>query len=131
MDGVAGEFETTGKVGGMRRMTPGFTIIDNDAVIGRLPEIPAAALKVYLALARRANKAGWCFPSIGTIQADTGLARKTTCDAIKDLVGLGLLAISAGPAGRGSHGYTLPAMATGSEIEPVSGSEIELDRFRN
>ena len=36
-------------------MSPGFTMIDNDAVIGRLPQIPNAAVKVYLALASRAT----------------------------------------------------------------------------
>jgi hypothetical protein len=80
---------------------------------------------VYLALARRADAGGWCYPSIGTIQADTGLSRKTTIEAIKALVNLGMVVVSAGPHGRGSHGYTLPAMATGLETTPVTGSENE------
>jgi hypothetical protein len=104
-------------------MSPGFTALNNDTVIGRLPEIPAAAVKVYLTLARRADRSGWCYPSIGTIQANSGLARQTVCDAIKDLAGLGLVAVSAGPGGRGSHGYTLPAMVTGSKTRPVTGPE--------
>ena len=36
-------------------MTPGFTRIDNDRVLARLPEIPAPAMKTYLALARCAD----------------------------------------------------------------------------
>jgi len=45
-------------------MSPGFTMLDNDAVLDRLPEIDGNAVKVYLALARRANVEGVCWPSL-------------------------------------------------------------------
>ena len=111
-------------------MSPGFTRIDNDGIIARLPEIPSAAVKVFLCLARRTDGAGWCYPSIRTIETDTGLAPKTTCEAIKALVGLGLVVISDGPGGRGAHGYTLPLMVTASESETVSTSESETQLFQ-
>lgn len=52
---------------------PGFTMIDNDAVIRRLPEIDGTAIKVYLAIARRADASGCCWPSVETIGGDAGI----------------------------------------------------------
>ena len=48
-------------------MSPGFTKIDNDGVIDRLPEIDGTALKVLLVLCRRADASGACWPSVSTI----------------------------------------------------------------
>ena len=62
---------------------PGFTMIDNDAVIGRLPEIDGTAIKVLLALARRANTAGRCWPSQDTIASDTGLRPRAVRSALR------------------------------------------------
>ncbi|MEN6405966.1 MAG: helix-turn-helix domain-containing protein [Thermoguttaceae bacterium] len=78
-------------------MSPGFTIIDNDSVIDRLPEIPLPATKVLLTLTRRANVDRVCWPSNETIGKDTGLCVRTVRRAIRELVGLGLLAIDKRP----------------------------------
>ena len=78
-------------------MAPGFTIIDNDTVMGRLPEIPLPAVKVLLVLARRSNGKRGCWPSIESIGRDTGLCVRAVRRAIRDLVGLGLVAISKRP----------------------------------
>ena len=56
-------------------MAPGYTAIDNDTVLDRLPKIDGTALKVFLALARRANGNGKCWPSQMTIAVDTGISR--------------------------------------------------------
>ena len=44
-------------------MSPGFTMIDNDAVIARLPEIGGTVVMVYLVLAWHANQEGVAWPS--------------------------------------------------------------------
>ena len=56
------------------RMTPGFTMVDNDGVIDRLPEIDGPRLEGLSGPpARRANGAAECRPSQATIASDTGL----------------------------------------------------------
>jgi hypothetical protein len=72
-------------------MSPGYTMIDNDTVIDRLPAIDGTALKVYLALARRAGAAKQCWPSVNTIGTDTGLCVRAVRRAIQQLSLLGLL----------------------------------------
>jgi len=114
-------------------VSPGFTMIDNDGVIARLPEIPASAVKVWLTLARRANRARQCWPKIDDIQRDTGLARKTVCDALKALKGMGLLQISGGR----NHLYTVFGLAAGSvqklnrrslKPAPITVQELNLNK---
>ena len=78
-------------------MAPGYTIIDNDTVLSRLPEIPLPAVKVLLVLTRRSNGKRGCWPSIESIGRDTGLCVRAVRRAIRDLVGLGLVAISKRP----------------------------------
>lgn len=72
-------------------MAPGYTAIDNDTVLDRLPEIDGTALKVFLALVRRADQAGRCWPSIDTIARDTGLHRRAAQLALGRLRGLALV----------------------------------------
>ncbi len=72
-------------------MSPGFTMIDNDAVIERLPEIDGSAIKVFLALARRADRDGRCWPSQSTIGKDSGLRPRAVRSALVRLRSLGLL----------------------------------------
>ena len=89
---------------------PGFTMIDNDAVIRRLPEIDGTAIKVYLAIARRADASGCCWPSVETIGGDAGIARRAVQLAIGRLVAIGLLAVEARPGmvkryRVGAHGH--------------------------
>ncbi len=72
-------------------------MIDNDAVIRRLPEIDGTAIKVYLAIARRADASGCCWPSVETIGGDAGIARRAVQLAIGRLVAIGLLAVEARP----------------------------------
>jgi len=72
-------------------MTPGFTMIDNDAVIDRLPEIDGSALKVLLALARRADSSGRCWPSQPKIATDTGLRPRAVRGALARLRALALI----------------------------------------
>ena len=74
-------------------MAPGFTMLDNDSVIDRLPDIDGTAIKVYLALARRADSLGRCWPSVETISRDSGLHRRAVQLAIGRLKNLGLLVI--------------------------------------
>jgi hypothetical protein len=69
---------------------PGFTMLDNDAVIARLPEIDGSTFKVYVILARRADAAGYCYPSIKSIAADAGLKPRTVQNAIYRAIELGL-----------------------------------------
>jgi len=74
-------------------MTPGFTTIDNDSVIARLPEIGGSAAMVFLVLAHRANGARECWPSLATIGKETRLKRRTVQYAITRLVELDLIAV--------------------------------------
>ena len=78
-------------------MAPGFTTIDNDAVIDRLPEIPLPAVKVLLTLSRRANAVRECWPSNEIIAEDTGLCIRAVRRAIRDLIELGLVSIEKRP----------------------------------
>ncbi len=72
-------------------MSPGFTMIDNDAVVDRLPDIDGSTFKVYAVLARRADAAGRCYPSIKSLAADTGLKARTVQNAVYRAIKLGLL----------------------------------------
>ena len=73
-------------------MSPGFTMVDN-AVIARLPEIDGTAIKVFLALARRAGTTGNCWPSQPTIGVDTGLQVRAVRNALDRLHELGLISV--------------------------------------
>jgi hypothetical protein len=72
-------------------MAPGFTKLDNDAVLDRLPGIDGSTFKVYAVLARRANPAGCCYPSIPSLAEDTGLKPRTVQNAIYRAEELGLI----------------------------------------
>lgn len=72
-------------------------MLDNDAVVDRLPEIPLPAVKVLLVLTRRSGKKRSCFPSVETIGKDTGLCVRAVRRAIRDLQKLGLLALDKRP----------------------------------
>ena len=68
-------------------------MLDNDTVVSRLPEIDGTAIKVYLALARRADSSGRCWPSVATIGRDTGICGRSVQYALRRLTDLGLLTI--------------------------------------
>ena len=51
----------------------------------------SVALRVLLALAEKANKAGECFPSQATIAAETGYSKRSVEYAMKALEGWGLI----------------------------------------
>jgi len=74
-------------------VSPGFTIIDNDTVIARLPEIDGTALKVVLVLARRAGASGCCWPSVATIGKEAGLKDRAVQGSIRRLIGRGLVSV--------------------------------------
>ena len=54
-------------------------------------EVPGRAKAVYLYLADRADKNGYCFPAINTIARDLSISRSTVKRAIKDLTAHGFL----------------------------------------
>ena len=72
---------------------PGFTMIDNDQVISRLPEIGLAAMAVYLVLRRRCNGEGLCWPAVPTIAQEAGVTSRTVRRAVQRLVGASLLEV--------------------------------------
>ena len=72
-------------------MVPGYTIIDNDAIVDRLPEIDGTALKVYLVLARHANAEGNCWPSVERIGIMAGLQRRAVQLGLRRLKDAGLI----------------------------------------
>lgn len=74
-------------------MPPGFTMIDNDSVLDRLPEIGLSAFAVYVVLRRRCNDAGMCWPAVETIAQDAGVTDRTVRRAIRRLVLAGMLQI--------------------------------------
>jgi hypothetical protein len=78
-------------------MSPGFTMLDNDAVLDRLPEIPPPAVKVLLVLKRRANGQRECWPAVDSIGHETGLCVRAVRKALHDLVDLRLLALNIRP----------------------------------
>ncbi|NLE37346.1 MAG: helix-turn-helix domain-containing protein [Pirellulaceae bacterium] len=73
--------------------------IDN-GFLDRMASYKPYTVKVWLALVNRANKSGKCWPSITTIQRDTGLARPTVYRALTELVAGGEITINQG----GGHG---------------------------
>ena len=82
--------------------------------LARMMHYTSPAVKVWLALANRADCSGISFPSIKTLQADTGLARATVERSINELERAGELIVARGK-GIGSK-YTFGG---GSGIEPV------------
>lgn len=73
--------------------------IRND-FIGRMGRYKPYSVVVWLALANRADKSGKCWPSITTIQRDTGLGRPTVYRALTELVAGGEITVTPG----GGHG---------------------------
>lgn len=97
--------------------------------LGRMSKFKAPTIVVNLALMARADESGRCFPSVNTIQEDTGLARATVIKALARLEAAGEIVISHGK-GVGSR-YII---ATSSPIEPVqemnrTSSPDEPDQF--
>ena len=61
-------------------------------------KLGGSAIKVYLVLGLHADfTTGWAYPSIRTIAKIAGLSRQTVLDAIAELSGMGLLAMSKSP----------------------------------
>lgn len=54
-------------------------------------QLPHRAITVYIYLADRANKAGYCWPAITTMATDLHLSHATVRRALKDLRDEGLL----------------------------------------
>ena len=78
-------------------MSPGFTMVDNGGVIDRLPEVDGTAVKVLLVLARHANPAGRCWPSLATICEKTGVKKRTAQYALRSLVPMGFITVEPRP----------------------------------
>jgi len=66
----------------------------NNGFLARMMHFSPSSVVVWLALANRANNAGKAFPSIDTLQKDTGLARATTIRALRELLEAGEIAKS-------------------------------------
>lgn len=72
--------------------------------------LPPGSKLVLMALANNADELGYCWPKIKTIAAKCGVSERTAQRTIKDLLGTGLLKISArfnALGGQISNGYTL------------------------
>ena len=70
--------------------------------LGRMMRYRPYTVVVWLALARRADQSGRCWPSITTIQKDTGLGRPTVYRAIRELVDAGEIVVEPG-GGKGNQ----------------------------
>jgi len=53
--------------------------------LARMSSYSPAAIVVWLVLAARATKDGICWPSVDSIQADSGLSRSVVCRALREL----------------------------------------------
>ncbi|MCE5267218.1 MAG: helix-turn-helix domain-containing protein [Planctomycetaceae bacterium] len=82
-------------------------MLSNDLVLDRLPEIDGTSLKVLLALTRRTNQSGRCWPSQATIAADTGLQPRAVRGALTRLKGLLLVGTESKPGHATVYSVTL------------------------
>ena len=69
--------------------------------LGRMMRYSPPAVVVWLALAKRASKSSFCFPSISTLREDTGLARSTVYKCIDELEDAGEISVKQG-GGKGN-----------------------------
>ena len=93
---------------------PTNTVVGNikNGFLTRMMNYSPAAITVWLALANRANKQGYSFPSITTLEEDTGLSRHTVLSAIRELEATGEIEVQRPERkGKGSNKYTIPASA--------------------
>lgn len=87
---------------------PSNTIVGHvqNGFLGRMMNFSPPAIVTWLALANRADESGVCYPSISTLQRDTGLARSTVYKAIDELVtGAEITVVSGGGGGNPSNEY--------------------------
>lgn len=108
----------------------GWFRIDNDFADSHLPHMTGAAVKVYVALSRRADATTRsCFPSFSQIGIDTGLTRASITSALSELSERSLVQVEkeGGAAGRGgvSNLYVLSRNRTSLKnelVQKVDGS---------
>jgi len=113
----------------------GFTQIDN-GVINLLPEIGLAVFAVYVALRRRCNDKGFCWPSIATIAADVGLTERCVQAALKRLAKVGLIEIERrhddlGRPATNMYKATTPPNRDGEPNDPLPRKKQQGDGERN
>ncbi len=97
---------------------PDNTIVGHvrNGFLARMMHYSPPAVVVWLALANRADGDGCCFPSITTLQKDTGLARATIYKALDELVKAGEISVTPGRGkGNPSNHY---------QIEGGPGNEL-------
>jgi len=88
---------------------PGFTMLDNDTVLDRLPEIDGTVLKVYLVLARHADASGVCWPSLDIISRKAGVSERMIRYDLRKLEQDGLIVADQRP-GRATRYRLTPAI---------------------
>jgi GntR family transcriptional regulator len=62
-------------------------------VIEALMQLSCAATRVYLALAKRANRDGRCWPAVGTLMKECNLCRRAVQEATRELRTAALVSI--------------------------------------
>ncbi len=100
----------TRKVNNSKVDRPKNTVVGHikNGFLARMMHYSPPAVAVWLALANRADKSGYCFPSISTLQDDTGLARASTYKAIRELKESGEITVeSGGGMGNPSNHYQI------------------------
>jgi hypothetical protein len=90
------------------------------------------AIVVWLGLARRADEAGRCFPSIGRIMQDTGLARSSVCKGLRELLEAGEVGIvKGGGKGNRPNEYTLKGSSQFELVQDANQSKLRTEVVRD
>jgi hypothetical protein len=88
------------------------------------PRVPPGRLLLLLALADAANDEGVCWPSVPTLARKCRSSDRTIQRHLRDLVGVGLLAIEDRPGTSQRYRIHLAALATGGDnVSPVGVSD--------
>jgi len=98
---------------------PDNTIVGHvrNGFLARMMRFKPYSIVVWLALANRADRSGCCWPSITTIQGDTGLGRPTVYRALRELVAAGEITVESGGAKRNqTNCYRFPTSSPGELV---------------
>jgi hypothetical protein len=94
--------------------------------LDRLYLYSPSAITVWLALANRADSGCRCYPSISTIQGDTGLARASIYKGIKELVSKGEISVvSGGGKGNLSNHYQIIGSSQNELVQNMNQFKLE------
>ena len=101
-------------------MSNGWNVVLPAAIYEAIPRMSGAAVKVALVLAKFADKAGKCFPSMERLAEDSGLTRRGAQKAISELETAGLIFRHVGGGRQNPNHYAIKTANASSQLSEAN-----------